>query len=52
MSNKLKALIDLIDDPNDEVFNHVREEIIQYGEVAIPALESAWEKQRLWHYIF
>lgn len=45
MSNKLKALIDLIDDPNDEVFNHIREEIIQYGEVAIPALENAWENK-------
>lgn len=45
MSNKLKALIDLIDDPNDEVFNHVREEIMQFGQSAIPALEIAWENK-------
>lgn len=37
------ALIRLIDDPDDNIFEHVRDEIMNHGSEAIPFLESSWE---------
>lgn len=34
----------LIDDPDDAIFEHVRDEIINHGTSAIPFLESSWEE--------
>jgi regulator of sirC expression with transglutaminase-like and TPR domain len=39
----VKALIKLIDDPDDEVYNHVRDQLKSYGSDAIPYLENFWE---------
>lgn len=39
----LQALIQLLDDPDRLVFEHVRSEIEKFGHNAIPALEVAWE---------
>lgn len=43
-SNKeIKALLRLIDDPDDEVFDTVAEKLLFYGREIIPNLEQLWE---------
>lgn len=42
-SFKLKALIDLLDDPDSEVFSAVSEQIVTQGVGVVPDLERAWE---------
>ena len=37
------ALIQLIDDPDDSVYEHVRDKLLSYGTSAIPYLENSWE---------
>lgn len=44
---KIQALVRLIDDPDDQVFEHVRDELINQGPSAIPFLESSWEEEDL-----
>lgn len=39
----VQALIKLIDDPDDEIFEHVRGQLKSYGKDAIPYLEHSWE---------
>lgn len=39
----ITAQIKLLDDPDDLIFNAVRENLIELGEVVIPELEKAWE---------
>lgn len=39
----IEALVRLIEDPDESVFEHVRDEIINCGSAAIPFLESSWE---------
>ena len=36
------ALINLIDDPDEDIFSHVRDRLLQYGPEAIPYLENSW----------
>ncbi len=44
MSNtELQALISLLDDPDDKIFNEIRGKLISFGDNVIPHLESAWE---------
>lgn len=40
---EINALVKLLDDPDEEVFAHVKERLILYGEEVISHLESAWE---------
>jgi regulator of sirC expression with transglutaminase-like and TPR domain len=40
---QLSALISLLDDPDENVFHQIREKLLSMGNVAVPALESAWE---------
>lgn len=40
---EINALIDLLDDPDQEVFSNIRDRLISYGEEVIPELENAWE---------
>jgi regulator of sirC expression with transglutaminase-like and TPR domain len=40
---ELNALISLLDDPDEEVFNEIREKLLSMGQEVIPALEYAWE---------
>ena len=40
----ISALVKLIDDPDENVFLHVRDEIIKCGSTAIPYLEKSWEE--------
>lgn len=39
----VKALVQLIDDPDEQVFHHVRTALIDKGPDVIPLLESSWE---------
>lgn len=42
-NNEITALLRLIDDPDDEVFETVSEKILLYGKEIIPNLEQLWE---------
>jgi len=41
-TNQIEALIHLIDDPDEDIFMHVRDRLMQYGPDAIPFLENSW----------
>ena len=41
--NEIRALLRLIDDPDDEVFDTVAEKLLHYGKEIIPNLEELWE---------
>ena len=41
--NELHALIQLLDDPDEEVFDHVRGKFLELGLDAVPHLENNWE---------
>lgn len=41
---EIKALLQLLDDPNDEVYQYVSRNILEQGEIIIPELEKTWEK--------
>lgn len=43
-NKEIMALLRLIDDPDDEVFDTVSEKIIHYGKAIIPNLEDLWEQ--------
>jgi regulator of sirC expression with transglutaminase-like and TPR domain len=40
---EVTALIDLLDDPDLDIFNNIKDRLMSYGEEVIPELESAWE---------
>lgn len=42
-NNELSALISLLDEPSDTIFDQIRDKILYYGIDAIPHLESAWD---------
>ncbi len=41
--NQLDALIKLLDDPDEIVYNHVRDKFLEWGLAAVPHLENNWE---------
>lgn len=41
--NSIKALVRLLEDPDEEIFEHVRDELISRGLQIIPLLEDSWE---------
>lgn len=41
--NEIKALLALVDDPDEEVYSMIRNRILSMGEEIIPSLEEAWE---------
>jgi regulator of sirC expression with transglutaminase-like and TPR domain len=41
----IQALINLLDDPDEEIVSHVQNQIRSIGLTVIPFLESAWENQ-------
>jgi regulator of sirC expression with transglutaminase-like and TPR domain len=44
MSNtELKALISLLDDPDDTIYDEIKHKLISFGDDIIPVLENAWE---------
>jgi regulator of sirC expression with transglutaminase-like and TPR domain len=40
---ELSALISLLDDPDETVFNQIQDRLLSLGQEVIPHLESAWE---------
>lgn len=43
--NHLQALVRLVEDPDEIVFSHVRDQLLNYGSEAIPFLEISWEEE-------
>lgn len=43
-STEISALIKLLDDPDKEVYEHVEQRLLEYGNAVIDFLESTWEK--------
>ena len=43
--NELKALVTLLEDDDNEVINHVEDQIKSFGTSIIPFLEEQWESQ-------
>lgn len=41
----LQALIALMDDPDEQIFAHVRDRVLEFGPDAIQYLESSWEER-------
>lgn len=41
--SELQALISLLDDPDDNVYDEIKNKLISYGGEVIPYLENAWE---------
>lgn len=41
---EISALVKLLDDPDEEVFQNVQERLIGYGNEVVAHLESAWEQ--------
>lgn len=41
---EINSLIKLLDDPDQEIYDHVHEKLLTYGPAAITYLESAWEQ--------
>ncbi|MEJ2882644.1 transglutaminase-like domain-containing protein [Pedobacter sp. GR22-6] len=41
---EISALVKLLDDPDQEVFHHVEERLLGYGNEVIDYLENAWEQ--------
>lgn len=42
---EIQALIRLIEDPDENIYHHVRDELLKYGPDAIPFLETSWEHE-------
>jgi regulator of sirC expression with transglutaminase-like and TPR domain len=45
--DSIQALINLLDDPDEEIVSHVQNKIRSIGLSVIPFLESAWENQEI-----
>lgn len=43
ITKEIKALLQLIDDPDEEVYDTISEKIVHYGKDIIPNLENLWE---------
>ncbi|MGH7237921.1 MAG: hypothetical protein ACREGF_05280, partial [Candidatus Saccharimonadales bacterium] len=41
---EVKSLIRLLDDPDEEIFDHVHQKLFSFGPEAIEFLENAWEE--------
>jgi len=45
--SKIKALVNLLEDPDEKIFNQVKNELMDIGSKAIPLLEATWEKDNM-----
>lgn len=43
LNKNISALLQLLDDPDEEIFNVVKNELLDYGKVIINELEEQWE---------
>jgi len=44
-NDSILALINLIDDPDESIYEHVHDRLLSYGAEAIPYLGTSWEDQ-------
>lgn len=44
---EINALIRLLDDPDEDIYGHIKQELKSFGSDVIPNLESHWERNRL-----
>lgn len=44
---EIEALIHLLDDPDEGIYQHIRQKIMDYGPELIPNLENMWENSSL-----
>ncbi len=42
--SEIRALINLIDDPDEDIYSQIRDKLISFGEEVIPTLEDVWEQ--------
>jgi regulator of sirC expression with transglutaminase-like and TPR domain len=42
-SKEISALVKLLDDPDQEIYQHVEQRLLEYGNEVIDFLENAWE---------
>ena len=42
-TEEIKALIRLLDDPNEDIYGQIKQELKSFGEDIIPKLETQWE---------
>lgn len=40
---EIQSLIKLFDDPDPQIFNHIEDKLLSYGNEVISYLEDAWE---------
>ena len=45
--NNIKALVRLCDDPDENIYKQIKNELISHGKDAIPFLEESWEDRDL-----
>jgi regulator of sirC expression with transglutaminase-like and TPR domain len=41
----IQALVRLIEDPDESIYGHIKDELVNYGPSVIPFLESSWEEE-------
>lgn len=41
---ELKAMVQLLDDPDPEIFGMIREKLLSLGKPVVPSLEEVWER--------
>ena len=46
-TSQIKALIRLVEDPDEIVFGHVRDKLLEHGQPILPFLEEQWEDGEL-----
>ncbi len=44
-TKSIRALVRLCDDPDENIYGHVRDKLISHGTAAIPFLEASWEEE-------
>jgi len=44
-NNEIKALLHLLDDPDEDVYQSVSDKIVSFGKAIIPNLEHLWENE-------
>jgi regulator of sirC expression with transglutaminase-like and TPR domain len=45
-SNEIESLINLLDDPDENIFQHIQEKLIQSGKEIVLLLEKYWEENK------
>ena len=51
-NQEIQALIQLLDDPDEEVYSHVKTKLLDFGTEVIPALEEVWEHEASFGLLF